>query len=37
MSLQANVTFKTISLSETHDSERNTLSSKQHARNYATV
>jgi hypothetical protein len=37
MSLQANVTFKTISLTGTHDSERNTLSSKQHARNYATV
>lgn len=37
MSSQANVTFKTISLSGTHDSERNTLSREQHARNYATV
>src|SRR4051812_19748655 len=37
MSLQANVTFKTISLSRTHDSERNTLPRKQHARNSTTV
>lgn len=36
MSLQANVTFKTISLVGTHDSERNTLSGKQHALNSAT-
>jgi hypothetical protein len=37
MSLQANVTFKTISFSGTHVSERNTLSRKHHARNYTTV
>ncbi|MBP1062855.1 hypothetical protein AB7M42_007345 [Bradyrhizobium diazoefficiens] len=37
MSLQANVTFKTISLLGTHGSERNTLSYGQHARKYTTV
>lgn len=37
MSLQANVTFKTISLFGTHDSEHNALLRKQHARNYTTV
>jgi hypothetical protein len=37
MSSQANVTFKTMLLFGTHDGERNTLSHKQHALNYATV
>lgn len=37
MSSQANVTFKTISLFRTHDSERNTLSGEQHALNFATL
>ncbi len=36
MSLQVNVTFKTISLLGTHDSERNT-ESYEHARSYTTV
>lgn len=37
MSLQVNVTFKAISLFGTHDGERNTLPTEQHALNSTKV
>ncbi len=37
MSLQANVTFKAISLFGTHDGERNTLPDEQHAAQHTKV